>query len=141
MNFKRPKREEVGIDLTSLIDVVFMLLIFFMVTTSFDRIAQINVKLPQASSDQRESLTESIEVTVDTDDQVYIRGQKLINTQLSTIREALRESVRTTEDVPVVISADAKATHQAVIKIMDAARQAGLLRITFATRKLRDDTQ
>ncbi len=141
MNFKRPRREDVGIDLTSLIDVVFMLLIFFMVTTSFDRIAQINVKLPQASTDQRESLTESIEVTVDANDQVYIRGQKLINTQLGTIREALRESVRTEENVPVVISADAKATHQAVIKIMDAARQAGLVRITFATRKLRDDSE
>jgi biopolymer transport protein ExbD len=141
MNFKRPQREDVGIDLTSLIDVVFMLLIFFMVTTSFDRIAQINVKLPQASSDRREPLTESIEVTVDADDQVYIRGQKLINTQLGTIREALRESVRTSEDVPVVISADGKATHQGVIKIMDAARQAGLSRIVFATRKLQDDTE
>ncbi len=141
MNFKRPQRDDVGIDLTSLIDVVFMLLIFFMVTTSFDRIAQINVKLPQASTDQRETLTESIEVTVDADDQVYIRGQRLINTQLGTIREALRESVRTQEEVPVVISADAKATHQAVIKIMDAARQAGLVRITFATRKLQDDTE
>lgn len=141
MNFKRPQRDDVGIDLTSLIDVVFMLLIFFMVTTSFDRIAQINVKLPQASTDQRETLTESIEVTVDADDQVYIRGQRLINTQLGTIREALRESVRTQEEIPVVISADAKATHQAVIKIMDAARQAGLVRITFATRKLRDDTE
>jgi biopolymer transport protein ExbD len=141
MNFKRPQREDVGIDLTSLIDVVFMLLIFFMVTTSFDRIAQINVKLPQASSDQRETLTESIEVTVDADDQIYIRGQRLINTQLGTIREALREAVRTTEEVPVVISADAKATHQAVIKIMDAARQAGLVRIIFATRKLQDDTE
>lgn len=141
MNFKRPRREDVGIDLTSLIDVVFMLLIFFMVTTSFDRIAQINVKLPQASTDQREILPDSIEVTVDADDQIYIRGQRLINTQLGTIREALRESVRTKEDVPVVISADAHATHQAVIKIMDAARQAGLVRITFATRKLRDDTE
>ena len=141
MNFKRPQREDAGIDLTSLIDVVFMLLIFFMVTTSFDRIAQINVKLPQASSDQRETLMESIEVTVDADDQVYIRGQRLINTQLGTIREALRESIRTTEDVPLVISADAKATHQGVVKIMDAARQAGLVRITFATRKLQDDSE
>ncbi len=141
MNFKRPQRQDVGIDLTSLIDVVFMLLIFFMVTTSFDHIAQINVKLPRASSDQREALTDSIEVTVDADDQVYVRGQRLINTQLGTIREALRESVRTEEDTPVVISADAKATHQAVIKIMDAARQAGLVRITFATRKLQDDTE
>ena len=141
MNFKRRQREDIGIDLTSLIDVVFMLLIFFMVTTSFDRLAQINVKLPQASTDQREAMTESIEVTVDADDQVYIRGQRLINTQLGTIREALRESVRTAADVPVVISADGKATHQAVIKIMDAARQTGLVRITFATRKLPDDTE
>lgn len=141
MNFQRPRRDDIGIDLTSLIDVVFMLLIFFMVTTSFDRIAQINVKLPQASTDQRELSAESIEVTIDADDQVYVRGQRLINTQLATVREALRESVRTTEDVPVVISADARATHQAVIKVMDAARQAGLLRITFATRKLQDDTE
>lgn len=141
MNFSPRRREDIGIDLTSLIDVVFMLLIFFMVTTSFDRIAQINVKLPQASTDQREVAAESIEVTVDADNQIYVRGQKLINTQLATVREALRESVRTEEDVPVVISADAKATHQAVIKVMDAARQAGLLRITFATRKLQDDTE
>ncbi len=141
MNFKRPQREDIGIDLTSLIDVVFMLLIFFMVTTSFDRIAQINVKLPQASTDQREIAAESIEVTIDADDQVYVRGQRLINTQLGTVREALRESVRTTEEVQVVINADARATHQAVIKVMDAARQAGLLRITFATRKLQDDTE
>lgn len=141
MNFSPRRREDIGIDLTSLIDVVFMLLIFFMVTTSFDRIAQINVKLPQASTDQREVAPESIEVTVDADNQIYVRGQKLINTQLATVREALRESVRTEEDVPVVISADAKATHQAVIKVMDAARQAGLLRITFATRKLQDDTE
>jgi biopolymer transport protein ExbD len=141
MNFSSRRREDIGIDLTSLIDVVFMLLIFFMVTTSFDRIAQINVKLPQASTDQREVAAESIEVTVDADNQIYVRGQKLINTQLATVREALRESVRTEEDVPVVISADAKATHQSVIKVMDAARQAGLLRITFATRKLQDDSE
>lgn len=141
MNFRRPRRDDIGIDLTSLIDVVFMLLIFFMVTTSFDRIAQINVRLPQASTDQREITPESIEVTIDAENQVYVRGQRLINTQLGTIREALREAVRTEENVPVVISADAEATHQTVIKVMDAARQAGLLRITFATRKLQDDTE
>lgn len=141
MNFQRPRRDDIGIDLTSLIDVVFMLLIFFMVTTSFDRIAQINVRLPRASTDQRELSPESIEVTIDAENQVYVRGQRLINTQLGTIREALREAVRTEENVPVVISADAEATHQAVIKVMDAARQAGLLRITFATRKLQDDTE
>jgi biopolymer transport protein ExbD len=141
VNFRRPRRDDIGIDLTSLIDVVFMLLIFFMVTTSFDRIAQINVRLPQASTDQREITPESIEVTIDAENQVYVRGQRLINTQLGTIREALREAVRTEENVPVVISADAEATHQTVIKVMDAARQAGLLRITFATRKLQDDTE
>jgi len=141
MNFRRRQRDDIVIDLTNLIDVVLILLIFFMLTTSFDRIAQIKVRLPRASTNQHEPLPESIEVNVDADNQIYVRGQRLINTQLGTIREALRESVRTKEDVPVVISADAKATHQAVIKIMDAARQAGLMRITFATRKLRDDSE
>jgi len=141
MNFRRRQHDDVVIDLTNLIDVVLILLIFFMLTTSFDRIAQIKVKLPRASTDQREMLTESIEVTVDADDQIYIRGQRLINTQLGTIREALRETVRTELNVPVIISADSRATHQAVVKIMDAARQAGLVRITFATRKLQDDTE
>jgi biopolymer transport protein ExbD len=141
MNFRRQKQDDYWIDLTSLIDVVFMLLIFFMVTTSFNVMSQIRVKLPQASSEPRETEVESIEVTVDVDNQVYIRGQKLLNTQLGTIREALREAVRTNEDVPVIISADARSDFQSVIKVMDAARQAGLARISFATQKLDEDSE
>jgi biopolymer transport protein ExbD len=134
MNFRPRGEEEVDVNLTPLIDVVFLLLIFFMVSTTFIRESEIQLTLPEASADVRENPPDIIEVAIDASGRYFVNGNALINTQLATIRQVLNE-VRPTDVEPVVIiSADAKASHQAVVTVMDAARQVGLTRITFPTK-------
>ena len=134
MNFGLPREEELDVNLTPLIDVVFLLLIFFMVSTTFIRESEIELTLPEASEDVRENPVDTIEVAIDANGRYFVNGNALINTQLNTIRHALNE-VRPADAEPVVIiSADANASHQAVVTVMDAARQSGLTRITFPIR-------
>ncbi|MDA0821584.1 MAG: biopolymer transporter ExbD [Proteobacteria bacterium] len=134
MNFRPPREEEVDVNLTPLIDVVFLLLIFFMVSTTFIRESEIELTLPEASAEVREDPIDVIEVAIDANGRFFVNGNALINTQLATIKQALID-VRPAEAEPVVIiSADAGATHQTVITVMDAARQVGLTRITFPTK-------
>ena len=134
MNFRPQREEEVDVNLTPLIDVVFLLLIFFMVSTSFIRESEIELTLPEASAEVREDPIDVIEVAIDAKGRFFVNGNALINTQLDTVRQALND-VRPADAEPVVIiSADAAATHQTVITVMDAARQVGLNRITFPTK-------
>lgn len=134
MNLRKFRREEMSLNLTPLIDVVFLLLIFFMVTTTFREESEIEIDLPQASNQPVEQVGNPLEVVIDRDGRFYI-GQKLvINTQLDTLKRALRKAKGDRKNPPVIISADAKSPHQAVVTAMDAARQVGLLRMSIATR-------
>ena len=134
MNFRPQREEEVDVNLTPLIDVVFLLLIFFMVSTTFIRESEIELTLAEASAEVREDPIDVIEVAIDARGRFFVNGNALINSQLETIRQALND-VRPADAEPVVIiSADAGATHQTVITVMDAARQVGLTRITFPTK-------
>ena len=138
MNFRPRGEEEVDVNLTPLIDVVFLLLIFFMVSTTFIRESEIELTLPEASAEARKKPVDVIEIAIDANGRFFVNGNALINTQLETIRQALI-SVRPADVEPVVvISADANASHQAVVSVMDAARQVGLTRITFPTN-VRDE--
>jgi biopolymer transport protein ExbD len=138
MNFRPRREEEVDVNLTPLIDVVFLLLIFFMVSTTFIRESEIELTLPEASAEVRENPVDTIEIAIDKTGRFFVNGNALINTQLATVRQALND-VRPADAEPVVIiSADSNATHQAVVTVMDAARQVGLTRITFPT-KIRDE--
>lgn len=139
MNFRSQRRDDVELNITPLIDVVFLLLIFFMVSTSFERDSEINITLPEASEEYTEVKPDMINVDVDKEGRVYINEQPLINSQLSTIREALRDAMQGLEEPPVIISADAQTAHQLVIRVMDAARQLGLIKITFATQRIEED--
>lgn len=136
MNFKVDRKEEVDVNITPLIDVVFLLLIFFMVSTTFEHESEINITLPEASREYVDSKPDVIRIAVDANERVFINDRPLLNSQLITIKEALRDSLHDREDVPVVINADAETSHQSVIKVMDAARQLGLVKITFATQIL-----
>lgn len=138
MNLRPQRKDDVELNITPLIDVVFLLLIFFMVSTTFDRESEINITLPEASEEYTEIEPDAVYVEIDTEGRVFINEQPLVNTQLLTIREALRDAIIDLEAPPVIISADAKATHQMVIRVMDAARQLGLVKITFATQKIRE---
>ena len=134
MNFNPRHEQEVDVNITPLIDVVFLLLIFFMVSTTFVRESEIDLTLPEASAELRDEPIDKIEIAVDKKGQYFVNGKALINSQLETMKAALREHNTTDGDPLVIISADAEASHQSVITVMDAARQVGLVRVTFPTQ-------
>ena len=136
MNFKARKKEDIDINLTPLIDIVFLLLIFFMVSTTFERKSAIHVTLPKASQESTGSVSEVIQIAINARGQVYVGGRALADARHATIREALREALGDREAVPVLIDADAAASHQSVIRVMDSARRLGLFKITFGTQVL-----
>jgi len=135
LNLRKFRREELSVNLTPLIDVVFLLLIFFMVTTTFRDESAIKIDLPQASNKPVEQVGHPLEIVIDRDGHYYIDKQQVINTQIDTLKRALRKAKGDRKSPPVIISADAMAPHQSVVTAMDAARQVGLLRMSISTRK------
>lgn len=135
MNFRPRRSEEPEVNLTSLIDVVFLLLIFFMVTTTFQRTSELKIDLPKASATQEESKPRSIELVIDAQGRYYLDGRELVNTQAETVLKALQAAAAGQKDVPLVIRADAMTPHQAVVTAMDAAGRAGLSRLSIATTR------
>jgi biopolymer transport protein ExbD len=132
----RPDRsdERVDINLTPLIDVVFLLLIFFMVTTTFDRHAKLKVELPEASAKMQQQQQEKpVVLAIDAKGNYFIDDRQLVNTKLETLKIALQKSVADKKDVSLVLRADASTPHQAVVRAMDAASQLGLTRLSIAT--------
>lgn len=135
MNFRHRRDNEPDVNITPLIDVVFILLIFFMVSTTFKQEFEVGLDLPQAASENR--LNEKLlEITIDKNGEFYVNREKLVNTQAAILKQAMKKAANGNLKVPVVISADAKTPHQAVIQAMDAARQLGFSRLTFATQQL-----
>ena len=139
MKFARRGRHEASVELTPLIDVVFLLLIFFMVTTTFRDESEIEIDLPQASEKPAERIDDAIAVVIDQDGKFYVNKTLVINTQVDTLKRALRKTKGDRENPPVIISADAMAPHQSVVTAMDAARQVGLVRMSIATRNQNND--
>ena len=131
----RPNRENEPLDvnITPLIDVVFLLLIFFMVSTTFDRQAQLKVKLPEASPSAEQKQTESIVLAIDAKGQYYINDKQLVNTTIKTLKQALIKTMNDNKEIPVILRADGKTPHQAVVTAMDAAAQVGLTHLSIAT--------
>lgn len=132
----RPERsdERVDINLTPLIDVVFLLLIFFMVSTTFDRHAKLKVELPEASAKKEQQQTEEpLVLSIDAKGNYFINDRQVVNTTLETLKTALQKSIADRKDVALVLRADAKTPHQSVVRAMDAASQLGLTRLSIAT--------
>ena len=141
MNLRPAPREPADINLTPLIDVVFLLLIFFMVSTTFNRDSELSIELPAAAAEAQKRRPDSIEVAVDAQGRFYVDGRQLLNTQSKTLRQALENAAGENDSPPIIISADAKTPHQAVVQIMDAARVLGFVRLTFATRLVPESDQ
>ncbi|NOQ78779.1 MAG: biopolymer transporter ExbD [Gammaproteobacteria bacterium] len=135
MNFRHRKAEELDVNITPLIDVVFLLLIFFMVSTTFDRQSELNIELPEASGEISESEKVEVEIFIGPTGKFIINGNEVINTQIDTLLRAMREAAADDSDPRIIISADKNATHQAVMTAMDAARQLGFVHITFSAVK------
>lgn len=139
MNFRPERRAELDLNITPLVDVVFLLLIFFMVSTTFERKSEINITLPKASEAMKEAKPDTISIAVDAQERIYVNEIPLVNAQLGTIREALERNADGMHEPTIIINADAQASHQSVVKIMDAARQISLTRITFSTQVYEDE--
>lgn len=134
MRLSTRAKQEPEVNLTSLIDVVLLLLIFFMVSTSFVKQSQISIRLPESqSAPVPEDPVESIDVMI-TEQGVYlVNGRELVNNRPETIRNALRRVSAGDTSLPMTISADANARHQYVVTAMDVAGRLGFTQINIAT--------
>lgn len=127
-------KPEPELNLTSLIDVVLLLLIFFMVSTSFIKESQISIRLPEAeSSAPVEEVPERLDIMITEQGTYLINGRELINNRPETIRNALQRLSGGNTDLPLTISADANARHQHVVTAMDVAGRLGFVQISIAT--------
>ena len=131
------KEETVEVNLTPLIDVVFLLLIFFMVTTTFDRHARLKVSLPESSTKATQQQSEPLILSIDAKGNYFLNDRQLVNRQLDTLKQALQKTIgqgkKDYKDVALVLRADANTPHQSVVRAMDAASQLGLTRLSIAT--------
>jgi biopolymer transport protein ExbD len=129
----RPKAEP-EVNMTSLIDVVLLLLIFFMVSTSFVKQSQISIRLPQADSAAVvDEVPEQIDIMITEQGTFLVNGRELVNNRPETIRNALQKVSAGNTTLPLTISADANARHQFVVTAMDVAGKMGFVRISIAT--------
>lgn len=135
MKFQRERGDEPEVNLTPLIDVVFLLLIFFMVSTTFERETEITLELPEATGDPIVSEKKVVEISIDAKGRYYINKQEVINTRIETLKRAIQKAAGEDEAPQVILSADRNTPHQAVITAMDASRQLGFIHLTFATAK------
>ena len=137
MKFSRRGRHEASVELTPLIDVVFLLLIFFMVSTTFIRETQLKIDLPEAAGELQEIEEDIIEIAVDRRGDYSVNDRLLVNNEIGTLVRALEKVLKASDGQPsrLIITADANATHQSVVRAMDAAGRVGLSRISITTQQ------
>lgn len=135
MNFRRQRQEEASVNLTPLIDVVFLLLIFFMVSTTFTRETQLKLDLPEAVSGEQveDRDIQQIELTISATGDIAINDRTLVAPGFETLKTALQRESAGDLSLPLIITADAQTPHQSVIMAMDAAGQLGFTRLRLTT--------
>jgi len=138
MNLQPGGEDEPEVNLTPLIDVVFLLLIFFMVSTTFEHQSRIQIELPEATASPEELEEESLEIVIDAQGRYFIGEEQVVNTELKTLKSAISKAVGDRGTIPVTIRADASTPHQAVITALDATSQLGLTHISLATSKIEE---
>jgi biopolymer transport protein ExbD len=134
LNFRHRRSEEPEINLIPFIDVLLVVLIFLMLSTTYTRFNELKVTLPIADTQKVKQTPREITVTIGSDGRYSINGRLTEGSSVEVITAALVAAAEGQLDSPVVISADALATHQSVVTVMDAARRAELLHLTFATQ-------
>ena len=135
MKFQRQPVEEVNVNLTPLIDVVFLLLIFFMVSTTFTRERELTVELPEAVAESAVETTDFIEVEVSADGEYAVNQKRLVNRERETLAKALKEQSQGNVDIPLIITADANAAHQAVMTAMDVSGELGFTKLRLTAQQ------
>ena len=135
MKFLQAEDDRTEINLTPLIDVVFLLLIFFMVTTTFNQYAKLRIDLPEAEAAADMQPKKKVEVLIDKNGNYFIGDQSLVDNQPRTLLNALSKAMETAEEKAITIRADAQAQHQAVVSVMDAAAKLDIIQVSIATSK------
>lgn len=135
MRFKQKEADQQEINITPLIDVVFILLIFFMVTTTFVKEATVSVNLPEASQEPTPQTQQPYEIMIDSRGNYFVGGTPLNSQQPIALQQALQALTRNDKNQPLILRADATTPHQAVVTAMDVAAQLGLVKISIATTR------
>ncbi len=133
MRLQETSGDEPEINLAPLIDVVFLLLIFFMVTTTFERQARLRIQLPEAAEEPASVEQERLEIAISEDGRYFVNNNEVVNRGLATLKQAIERAAGDDRDVPLVIRADANTPHQAVVTAMDAVNQLGFVNLSIAT--------
>ena len=136
MNFRPHARAEPEINLIPFIDVLLVVLIFLMLSTTYSKFTELQVKLPTADADQQRDYPREVIVAVSSDGRYMVNKTLVSGRGIDVLSTALTLAAKAGKDSVVIISADASATHQAVITVMEAARRQGLTQITFATQNV-----
>lgn len=132
----RTKRDsELELNITPLIDVVFLLLIFFMVSTTFQRESEITIELPESSGDVAKTEKKVIEISIDNQGRYFVNQRQIKDSNIKTLKKAISITRGETKEPKLIISADKMTPHQSVVRAMDAARQLGLVHLTFSTKQ------
>jgi biopolymer transport protein ExbD len=135
MNFQRGKKhEDLELNLVPLIDVLLVIIIFLVVSTTFSKFSELKINLPTAEANSPDKKPNVINVSITADGSYSVNDSPLPNKSLESIVAALKNSSKGEKEVPVIINADAKSEHQSVINVMEASRQVGLTHITFSTK-------
>ncbi len=134
MNFRRGSRDEPEINLIPFIDVLLVVLIFLMLSTTYSKFTELQIKLPLADAEQQRDYPKEVIVAVSSDGRYMVNKTAVEGRTIEAIGTALTGAAKAGKDSVIIISADASATHQAVITVMEAARRSGFSQITFATQ-------
>lgn len=135
MKFKRQSTEDTSVNLTPLIDVVFLLLIFFMVSTTFTKESHLQIDLPEASGDPAEARAEQVDVVISAGGEIAVNSRSLVNNEEETLRQAVEEVSGGSNDLPFIITADAKTAHELVVRAMDVAGKLGFVKLSITTKR------
>jgi biopolymer transport protein ExbD len=134
MKFRRRVRNDVSVELVPLVDVVLVLLLFFMVSTTFIRQTELKVELPEAKAEPQQLDETVIEISIGADGEYAVNGRLLVDNELATLMRALRDAAGGDANKQLAINADSNARHQWVVRAMDAAGQLGLVHLRITTR-------
>jgi biopolymer transport protein ExbD len=134
MNFRARTTEAPEINLIPFIDVLLVVLIFLMLSTTYSKFTEMQLKLPVADTDAQRDYAKELIVGVSADGAFSVNRVPVVGRTLDSVSQALAEGAKAGKDTVVIISADASAKHQSVVTVMEAARRAGLNQITFATQ-------
>lgn len=135
MNFKRQNKEELSLNLTPLIDIVFLLLIFFMVSTTFTKENHLAINLPEADGEVADAPQTMVEVLIDNQGMYSVNGQALVGQKLIVLKQAIEKVSAGDRSLPFIITADAATPHEFVVRAMDAAGQLGFSRLSITSKQ------